>query len=189
MQLRNAGSGLKKVFICQIVSAICTVILLFVQIQLINHLVLFLSCVFLICKLIGLNEAINDIKGCKIAFCLAVTQLVLMLESMSRLWGMGNIKSGILIAIYITDFLTLYFVCSSVAKVLSEHSYEEIAAQGKIAWKMNLVFYAAKIIVILLPFTPILRTFVFLIRVVTVIVSLDADIQYISFLYKSYKVL
>lgn len=184
MTYSNAGSGLKKVFICQIGSLFCILLML---IPLINLLVPIASCVFLIFGLMGLNETGKDIKGCKTAFYLTIAQLVL--EVLSSSLGTGIIETLLSTAISITDFFALYFVCSSVAKVLRTRSCEDIAAQGEMIWKINLAFYIGKIIVSMLTFLPILEAFVFPIQIIMVIASLAAGILYITFLYKSSKVL
>lgn len=184
MAYSNAGSGLKKVFICQIGSLICTVLMI---IPLINFLVPIASCVFLIFGLIGLNEAGKDIEGCKTAFYLTITQLVIAV--LLNFLDAGITKTILSTAISITDFFALYFVCSSVAKVLRARSYEDIAAKGEMIWKINLAFYIGKIIVSLLTFLPLLEVLVFPIQIIMVVASLAAGILYITFLYKSSKVL
>ena len=78
MNYANAGAGLRKLFIAQIGSVVCNVLLV---IPLINLAGAIGALVFLILSLIGLNEAGKDIDGCKKAFQITIEQLALTVIS------------------------------------------------------------------------------------------------------------
>ncbi len=105
MQYTNAGPGLKKMFIAQIGSVICSVLLI---IPLINLIAMVGVLVFLIISLIGLYQAGKDIGGCQKAFQFTIAQLVLSV--ISNFAGSGFIGTIVSVAYSVTGFLVTYFV-------------------------------------------------------------------------------
>ncbi len=184
MNYANAGAGLRKLFIAQIGSVVCSVLLV---IPLINLAGAIGALVFLILSLIGLNEAGKDIEGCKKAFQITIVQLALTVISIFT--GSGILDTLVSAAVIITGFLSTYFVCSSVAAVLRTCSHDDIAAKGELVWKINLICYAARILVSLLSRIPLLNILAFPASIVVPIASLIAGILFIVFLYNSSEVL
>lgn len=180
MQYTNAGPGLKKMFIAQIGSVICGVLLV---IPLINLIAMVGVLVFLIISLIGLNQAGKDIAGCQKAFQFTIAQLVLSV--ISNFAGSGFIGTLVSVAYSVMGFLITYFVCSSVAEVLRMRSYDDIASKGDLVWKINLVCYAVEIIVSVLSHIPLLNILTGPADIIVPVASLIAGILYITFLYRS----
>ncbi len=184
MQYTNAGPGLKKMFIAQVGSVICSVLLF---IPLINLLAAVGVLVFLIISLIGLNQAGKDIGGCQTAFQFTIAQLVLSV--ISNFTGNGIIGTLVSVACSVMGFLVTYFVCSSVAEVLRMRSHDDIASRGDLVWKINLVCYAVEIIVSVLAHIPLLNILTGPANFILPVVSLIAGILFITFLYRSSEVL
>lgn len=184
MQYTNAGQGLKKMFIAQIGSVICSVLLF---IPLINLIAMVGVLVFLIISLVGLNQAGKDIGGCQKAFQFTIAQLVLSV--ILNFAGNGFIATIVSVAYSVAGFLVTYFVCSSVAEVLRMRSYDDIASRGEMVWKINLVCYAVEIIVSVLSHIPLLNILTGPAGIILPVASLIAGILFITFLYRSSEVL
>ena len=182
MYYPNAVPGLHKMFISQIGSIVCTVLLL---IPVVNFFALIGVYGFLILSLVGLNEAGRDIEGCKTAFYITIVQIVL--NVLSYFLGTGVLDVAISIVLCILNFLTVYYVCSSVAEALRSRSFGDIAARGELVWKINLAYYIAEILRLVLTCIPVLNVLIVpVIQLIVTIVSLVGGILYIMFLYKSY---
>ena len=180
MQYTNAGPGLKKMFIAQIGSVICSVLLI---IPLINLIAMAGALVFLIISLIGLYQAGKDIGGCQKAFQFTIAQLVLSV--ISNFAGSGFMGTLVSVAYSVTGFLVTYFVCSSVAEVIRMRSHDDIASRGELVWKLNLVCYAVNIIVSVLSHIPLLNILTGPAGIIVPVTSLIAGILFITFLYRS----
>ena len=72
-QYQVAGDGLKKMFIAQVGSIVCTLIGL---IPIIGKIAGIGSLVFLVISLVGLNQAGKQIAGCKKAFSIQIGVLI-----------------------------------------------------------------------------------------------------------------
>ena len=179
--LQNAGSGLKKMFIASIGAVVCTVLLI---IPIVNILAMIGALVFAINSLVGLNEAGKDIEGCKTAFLLTIVNMVVSVLKNIPFLGTGFLGALFSIAGYILGFLIVYYVCKSVADVL-EQNEPDVAKTGHMVWKINLVCYAAEIIIAVLALIPLLNILAAFASIIIAIVSLVASILYMIFLYKS----
>ena len=177
--LQNAGSGLKKMFIASVGAVVCTVLLI---IPIVNILAMFGALIFSIISLVGLNEAGKDIEGCKTAFLLTIVNVVINI--LKNIFGSGFLGVLLAIAGYIVGFLIVYFVCKSVADVL-EQSDPDVAKTGHMVWKINLVCYAAALVIAVLALIPVLNILAAAASIIIAIVALVASILYMIFLYKS----
>lgn len=176
---QNAASGLKMLFIAQIGAIICTV---FAFIPLVNILAGIGAIVFLVLNLMSLYRAGKDIEGCSKAFILAVVSLVL---SILKLIPVSILQLLISLASSVISFLIVYLVCTSVAEVMKELGSEDIASTGNTVWKINLICYAAALVISILSLIPFVKALVGVFNIVVVIVNIVAMVMYIMFIYKS----
>lgn len=182
---QNAGPGLKKMFIAEVGAIICTVLML---IPIVNIIAAIGALVFMIISLVGLNAAGQDIEGCKKAFMFTIVNLLVSVLS-SFLGSIAVIGTILTIAQSILSLLVTYYVCTSVSEVMNTIGHADVAQQGNLVWKINLVCYAVDIVLTVLALIPVLNVLAGIAGYVIGIVSLVAGILYMIFLNKSYKAL
>ena len=180
METIYASKGLKKMFIAQIGGTVCIVLAV---IPLIGIVAAIAALVFSILSIVGLYEAGKNVDGCKTAFMITIANLVLSM--VSNFAGAGILGSILSIAGLVLQFLVVYFVCTSVAETLRKTGSEEVAKNGDLVWKINLVCYLANIVISILALIPILNVLALVGSVILVIAQLVAAILYLIFLYKS----
>ena len=181
---QNAGAGLKKMFIAEVGTIICAVLMI---IPIINIFAAIALLVFGIISLVGLYGAGKDIAGCKTAFILTIVQLIVSFIS-------GLIKTGVLhtvfnVANYVFGLLIIYFVCTSVAEVMNQVGAADISNKGLTVWKINLVCYIILIVTNIVAAIPVINIVAAVVSIITSIVSIVADIIYMIFLNQAYKAL
>ncbi len=176
---QNAASGLKMLFIAQIGAIVCTVLAI---IPFVNILAGIGAIVFLVLNLVGMYRAGKDIEGCNKAFILSVVSLIL---SILKLIPVSILQLLINLASSVISFLIVYLVCTSVAEVMKEFGAEDIASTGNTVWKINLICYAAAIVISILSLIPLIKVIAGVLNIVVLIVELVAGVMYIMFLYKS----
>ncbi len=182
---QNAGPGLKKMFIAEVGVIICTVSVLA------PALIFFAAIgmlVFMILSLVGLHAAGQDIEGCKNAFIFTIVRLLVSVLS-GFLGSLGVIGLILSIAQSILALLITYYVCTSVADVMSMIGHEDVARQGTTVWRINLVCYVVGIALNVVAWIPVLNVLAGIAGVVIGIASLVAGILYMIFLYRSYRAL
>lgn len=184
-QYSNAGAGLKKMFIAQIGAIVCTILAVIPVIGLIGGIG---ALVFAIISLVGLYGAGKDIAGCKKAFILTIINIVVSI--VAGLFGSSAIMSALFgVVDSVLSFLVVYFVCNSVAEVLTQIGAADVAATGVTVWKVNLGCYIATIVIAILAVVPLLNVIAAIAGFVVLIVSIVAAILYMMFLNKSYQAL
>jgi len=176
---QNAASGLKMLFIAQIGVIICTVL---AYIPVVNLLAGIGAIVFLVLNLMSLYRAGKDIEGCNKAFLLSVVSLIL---SILKLIPVSILQSLLSLAVSVISFLIVYLVCTSVAEVMKEFGAEDIASTGNTVWKINLICYAAAIVISILSLIPFINVIAGVFNIVVGIVNIVAMVMYIMFIYKS----
>ncbi|MCM1284365.1 MAG: hypothetical protein NC180_10465 [Muribaculaceae bacterium] len=184
-QYPNAGAGLKKMYIAQIGALICTVCAI---IPVINLIAAIAALVFLIISMVGLNGAGKDIAGCKTAFTLTIVNIVLSVVAVF-FSAVPVVSTLFSVAENVISFLVVYLVCTSVAAVMTQMNANDVAESGNKVWKINLICYAAAVVIGILGMIPALTTAALILSVVLVIVTVIANIFYLLFLGKSSKVL
>lgn len=176
---QNAASGLKLLFIAQIGAIACRVLSVIPVIGLVAGIG---AIVFLVLNLMGLFRTGKDIEGCQKAFTLSIVSLIL---SILNLIPVAILRLLVGLASYVVSFLIVYLVCTSVGEVMKELGSEDVASTGGMVWKINLVCYAALIVISILSLIPIINIIAGLLGIVVTIVSLVALVLYMIFLYKS----
>lgn len=179
----NAGDGLKKMFIAQIGAIVCTVLLF---IPFVNIVAAIGAIVFAVISIVGLYNAGKDIEGCKTAFIVTIIGLVVSIIS-NFTSGSAFLAVVFSIADSVCSFLVIYYVCTSVGTVLKENGAADVAGKGETVWKINLVCYAASIVISILSVIPVLNIIAGICAVVIAVVSIVAGVLYMIFLYKSYQ--
>lgn len=180
----NAGDGLKKMFIAQIGAIVCSVLAL---IPIINIIAAIGAIVFAVLSIWGLYTAGRDIEGCKTAFIVTIISLVISVIS-TFTSGSAFLAVVFDIADSICAFLVIYYVCTSVGEALKESGAADVAGKGETIWKINLVCYAASIVISILSVIPFINIIAGICAIVIAIVSIVAGVLYMIFLYKSYQV-
>lgn len=178
---QNAGPGLRKMFIAEVGTIVCTVLMF---IPIVNILAAIGALVFMIISLLGLNAAGQDIEGCKTAFTFTIVNLIVNVLS-SFLKNVAVIGTILSIAQGIISLLIIYYVCTSVSEVMNKTGHADVAQQGDTIWKINLVCYIVEIAITVLALIPVLDILAGIAGVVIGIVSLVAGILYMIFLNKS----
>ena len=181
---QNAGAGLKKMFIAEVGLIVCTVLLL---IPIINILAAIGTLVFAIISMVGLYGAGKDIEGCKNAFTITMIGIVV------KVFG-SLVKKGVLgvlfaIASDVLSFLVVYYVCTSVAEVMTAMGASDIAQKGITVWKINLVCTVISAVASIIGLIPLIGLVSTVINLVISIVGIVAGIIYMIFLNKSYQAL
>lgn len=144
--------------------------------------------VFAVISLVGLYSVGKDIAGCKTAFILTIVNLVIsIVGSLTSLIPVLSVICSI--AGSIISFLVVYYVCNSVAEVMTQVGAADIAERGVTVWKINLVCYVAAIVIAILAVIPVLSMIATVANLVIAIVSIIASILYMIFLNKSYQAL
>ena len=171
MDYTAAGSGLKKVFIGEILS-----ILSFIP--LVGGI---LALVGLILNLVGLNEASRASEGYRTAFTLSIVSIVLAVLTLVLpiLSVVGSILS----------FVVVYLVCITTADILDECGDSDTAAKGRFVWKLYVVCTVILVVCGLVALIPGAAILAGLVIIPTAIASLVAGIQYLIFLYRAYNFL
>ena len=184
-QYPNAGAGLKKMFMAEVGAIICAVLAIIPSINLIAGIA---AIVFAVISLVGLYSVGKDIAGCKTAFILTIVNLVIsIVGSLTSLIPVLSVICSI--AGSIISFLVVYYVCNSVAEVMTQVGAADIAERGVTVWKINLVCYVAAIVIAILAVIPVLSMIATVANLVIAIVSIIASILYMIFLNKSYQAL
>ena len=186
-QYQVAGDGLKKMFIAQVGSIVCTLIGL---IPIIGKIAGIGSLVFLVISLVGLNQAGKQIAGCKKAFSIQIGVLIasILLSVVGAVLTLLATFVGVLfiavlgIAVSVLSFIAIYYICTSVSEVLTQMGDTESAKAGDTAWKAMLVCQIVAVIATLLSFVPLLSSVV---GFISTVVGVVGAIFYVIFLNKS----
>lgn len=179
---QNASAGLKKMFVAQIGTIICTIIMV---IPIVGTIIGGIGAfVFAIYSIVGMNQAGQDIPDCKKALILTIVNIVVSI--LGNVPGLGTLMS---IVGDVVSFLIVFFVCSSVAKVLREIGAAEVAGKGELVWKINFVCDVASIVITILMLIPFINILAAVLSVALAIVAIVAGIIYLVFLYQSYNAL
>ncbi len=201
-QYFNAAQGLKKMFIAQIGTIICTVCtsiaaagtLVFAAAGSLGLTGLFGlltvvgaigAIVFAIINLVGLNGAGKDIEGCKTAFTIAIISIVVslcgsFLKSLALLFTLAGL---------VLSFLITYYVCTSVSGVMASIGARDIADSGNNVWKIYLACNIIQAVIAILNLTPVLSLLAGIGSIANLVVALVGLILYMIFLHKSSKAL
>ena len=201
-QYFNAAQGLKKMFIAQIGTIICTVCtsiaaagtLVFAAAGSLGLTGLFGlltvvgaigAIVFAIINLVGLNGAGKDIEGCKTAFTIAIISIVVslcgsFLKSLALLFTLAGL---------VLSFLITYYVCTSVSGVMASIGARDIADSGNNVWKIYLACNIIQAAIAILNLTPVLSLLAGIGSIANLVVALVGLILYMIFLHKSSKAL
>ena len=180
---QNAGSGLKMMFIAELGTIICTVLMV---IPIINILAVIGALVFLIISMVGLYSAGKDIEGCKTAFYITIINMVVSV--LNAIFKTGIVGTIFTLAGSVLSLLVVYYVCTSVAEALQTKGAADYARKGLTVWKINLVCTIITMVITVLNLLPFMVFVTAIVTVVVGIVSLVAMILYMIFLYNSYKV-
>ena len=182
-QYQVAGDGLKKMFIAQAGSIVCTLIGLIPIVGIIAGIGFL---VFLVIGLVGLNQAGKQIAGCKKAFSIQIGMLIAsVVGAVLTLLAtfVGVLFIAVLgIAVSVLSFIAIYYICTSVSEVLTQMGDAESAKAGDTAWKAMLVCQIVAVIATLLSFVPLLSSVV---GFISTVVGVVGAIFYVIFLNKS----
>lgn len=184
-QYMDAGKGLKKMFIAQIGAIACTVLAAIPIVGLIGGVG---AIVFAVVSMIGLYQAGKDIGGCRTAFILTLIDVILSV--ISGLISSSVVTAGIFsIVDSILSFLVVYYVCLSVAEVMTGIGANDVAQKGTTVWKVNLGCMIAIIVISVCSVIPGVNVIAALASIVVAIVSIVAAVLFMIFLNKSYHAL
>ena len=140
MNSKIAG-GMKKMFIAQVGAICCTVLMVIPVVSLIGAIGAIGVIVFAVISLIGLWAAGQEVPGCKKAFILTlVNALCSVLTQVPAVGKVFELAGDVL------SFLIVYLVCTSLAEVLRGGGAADVASTGDKVWKINLVCYAAMLV-------------------------------------------
>ncbi|MGN0340993.1 MAG: hypothetical protein ACI4R6_02235 [Lachnospiraceae bacterium] len=181
-ETKNGSKGIKLMYIAELGTIICIVLAL---IPLINLIAAIGALVFSVLSIVGVYQAGKEIEDCKKAFILTIVSLVVSL--LGFIFKSGVLSTIINIAIYVLGFLVVYLVCSSVGQIMTQLSAPEIAKDGDTAVKINLVCYAAMVIVSILGLIPFMSGFAIILNIIASIVGIIGSVFYMLFLKKSYE--
>lgn len=139
----NAGNGLWKMFIAQLGMLVSPILMI---VPFINLLIPFALIGFMVYDLVGLYQVGKDIRECKVA---AIMQIVLtVLSIMDNFFNLSQIvSSGISIASTVINVVTIYLVCSSIAKVMKELNFDSAAKQAMRTWWIYLACGIIEIVI------------------------------------------
>ncbi len=169
----KAASGLKLLFIAEILAIIAAVLTL---IPVVGPI---LSAVAQVLILVGLYQASGDDEGYKTAFIITIVNLVVSVVSIFA----GGVFATILsIVTTILNLAVVYFVVNTTGNLAHSLGKDELAARGEKVWKLYLICAVASIVISLLSFIPILAA---ALEIVLAIVQLIAYILYLIFLNKA----
>ena len=124
----NFGAGLKKLYIAELGTLICTILALIPVVNIVAGIVLL---GFSVLSMIGLYQAGTVIKGCKTAFIFApqrpgiAAYMLLYIIPLSIINGM-------------LSFFVVYYMCTSINIVMTNMQKNDIAKFGGIVWKIIL---------------------------------------------------
>ena len=180
----NAGAGLKKMFIAEVGTIICAVLMI---IPIVNILAAIGALVFLIISMVGLYGAGKDIAGCKTAFTITIISMVVSI--VAAFFKTGFLNALFTIASAVLSLLVVYYVCTSVAEVMNQIGAADVAQKGLTVWKINLVCTIISVVATLIALIPLIGAVGTVINVVIAIVEVVAGILYMIFLNKSYQAL
>ena len=134
----NFGAGLKKLYIAELGTLICTVLALIPVVNIVAGIVLL---GFAVLSMIGLSQAGTVIKGCKTAFILTIILLIFdILQAVFAPERPGIAMYMLLYIIPLTiingmlSFLVVYYICTSVNIILTNMQKNDIAKFGNIVW-------------------------------------------------------
>lgn len=138
----NFGAGLKKLYIAELGTLICTILALIPVVNIVAGIVLL---GFSVLSMIGLYQAGTVIKGCKTAFILTIISLVLgILQAIFAPQRPGIAAYMLLYIIPLSiingmlSFFVVYYMCTSINIVMTNMQKNDIAKFGGIVWKINL---------------------------------------------------
>lgn len=205
-QYFNAAQGLKKMFIAQIGTIICTVCTsiaaagtlvfaaagslgltgLFGLLTLVGAIG---AIVFAIINLVGLNGAGKDIEGCKTAFTIAIISIVVTFCGNLMQKKVPSLALLFTLAGLVLSFLITYYVCTSVSGVMASIGARDIADSGNNVWKIYLACNIIQAVIAILNLTPVLSLLAGIGSIANLVVALVGLILYMIFLHKSSKAL
>lgn len=182
-QFPNAASGLKKIFIGQML-AIAGTLLMFVP--LINIVGLFAVLASVIMNFIGIMDAAKDDAGYRKALSYTIIQFLL---SLLQFFLVENsiVYRLVDLADSIFGLMVLYHICHTTAKLLRFQHANDIAAEGRRVWDINIKCIAAAVLCTLICFIPLVNIIAALALIVIAIVTIYAAVLYIIFIYHSYR--
>lgn len=178
--LQDAKSGLKKMFIAQVGSIACIVLML---VPIVSVIAALATLVFLILSILGLYQAGKDIEGCKTAFMLTIANLVV--NVLKSIFGSGLALTILTLAQSVIATMIIYFVCTSVSEVMTKIGSSDVAKTGRTVWMINLGCYAASIVISILSLIPLINVIAGIAGYLVSILSLIGSALYMVFLYKS----
>lgn len=183
LQFPNAASGLKKIFIGQMLAIAGTVLML---VPLINIVGLFAILASVIMNFIGIMDAAKDDPGYRKALSYTIIQFLLsllqfFLEENSIAYRLVDLADSVF------GLMVLYHICHTTAKLLRLQHSNEIAAEGKRVWDINIKCIAAAVLCTLICFIPFVNIIAALALIVIAIVTIYAAVLYIIFIYHSYR--
>lgn len=178
----NAASGLKKIFIGQMLSIAGTLLML---VPIINIVGLFAILASVIMNFIGVMDAAKDDPGYRKALSYTIIQFLLsllqiFLEENSIVFRLVDLAGSVF------GLMVLYHICHTTAKLLRLQHSNDIAAEGRRVWDINIKCLAAAVLCTLICFIPFVNIIAVLALVVIAIVNVYAAILYIIFIYHSY---
>ena len=179
-QYPNAASGLKKIFMGQIL-AIVSVVLMVIPILNIVGIILLIACCVL--DLIGINEAAKDSDGYGKALSFTIANIVIsiieiFLDSESVLYQLLEIASSV------CSLAILYYICTTTADLLRRKGAYQIADEGDRVWNINKICLIISVVCSALAIVPIINIIAVLALLAVALVSIYASIIYIIFLKK-----
>ncbi len=181
---RNAGQGLRYMFVSEIGAIICTILAL---IPLINILAVIGAIVLGILSIVGLYIAGKDLEGCRTAFWITIINLIFgILESLFRSSSLGSIFSLVEATL---SLMVVYYVCMSVNGALSETGYHDVARTGNTVWKINLACFIVQIVITVLALIPFINVLAVISSFLVLIAKFVGGILYLIYLHGSYQAL
>ncbi len=171
--LQEAKAGLKKMFIAQVGSVACVVLML---IPIVNLIAALATLVFLVLSIVGLYQAGKDIEGCKTAFMLTIANLVV--NVLKSFLGTGSVGTLLTMAQAALNLAVIYFVCTSVSAVMNKIGSSDVAKLGNTVWIINLIAILASVLLLFFALFPTMN-------VIASCIPLIGTVFYMLFLYKS----
>ena len=175
--LQNAGDGLKKMYIAQVGTVVCSAI---AMIPVVNVLAAIGGIIFLVISLIGMNIAGKEIAGCKTAFHFSIANLVGSI--VAAMVTNGFLSAVISIVNDVLALFVIYYVCTSVAELLKQMVASDAAQFVTKTWNINLGCYIAMMVLTILTRIPVLGM---VFGLIVTILALVASVFYMLFLNKA----
>lgn len=183
VQYPNAASGLKKIFLAQIIAIVGAILCIIPVTNIVGLILALVSTVF---YFLGIMEAAKDSEGYGSALTFTIVEFVLGLMSLF-LRSVPILGKLIDLAGDVCSIVVLYYICKTTSGLLRNINCNHFAADGDRVWNINKTCLIITAICTVLAIIPLINLIAALILIVIVIVQIYSGIIYIIFLKNSYQ--